>query len=106
MHRLHTSTLNLHYTRGITPKRVTKGGAHLCGLARGQHSYEKTSQRWRIVRDSVCDLTGPAIEPITSLIGNDTLTTETELTVTLILIKFDEQKTAFCNSESPVFTKI
>ena len=26
---------NLHYTRGITPKRVTSGGIHLHGLAPG-----------------------------------------------------------------------
>ena len=37
---------NLHYTRGITPKRVTSSGAHLRDLAPGQHSSEKTSQRW------------------------------------------------------------
>ena len=40
---------NLHYTRGITPKRVTSGGAHLRGLAPGLHSSEGTSQRWRAV---------------------------------------------------------
>ena len=39
------SKSNLHYTRGITPKRVTSGGAHLRGLAPGQHSSEETSQR-------------------------------------------------------------
>ena len=27
----HKSKSNLHYTRGITPKRVTRGGAHLRG---------------------------------------------------------------------------
>ena len=36
---------NLHYTRRITPKRVTSCGAHLRGLAPGQHSSEETSQR-------------------------------------------------------------
>ena len=36
---------NLHYTRGITPKRVTSGGVHLRGLTPGQHSSEETSQR-------------------------------------------------------------
>ena len=40
---------NLHYTRGISPKRVTSGKAHLSGLALGQHSSEETSQRWRAV---------------------------------------------------------
>ena len=34
---------NLQYTRDITPKRVTSGGAHLSGLAPGQHSSEETS---------------------------------------------------------------
>ena len=36
---------NLHYTRDITPKRVTSDGIHLCGLAPGQHSSEETSKR-------------------------------------------------------------
>ena len=55
---------NLHYTRGITPKRKTSGGAHLRGLAPGQHSSEETLQRWRAVGDTA-DLTGPGIEPQT-----------------------------------------
>ena len=38
---------NLHYTRGITPKRVTSSGAHLRGLVPGQRSSEETWQRWR-----------------------------------------------------------
>ena len=45
--------LNLHYTRGTTPERVTSGGAHLRGLAPGQHSSEVTSQRGRVVGDTV-----------------------------------------------------
>ena len=44
---------NLHYTRRITPKRVTSCGAHLRGLAPGLHSSEETSQRWRVVGDTV-----------------------------------------------------
>ena len=44
---------NLHYTRGITPKCVASGGAHFRGLASGQHSSEKTSQRWRTVGNIV-----------------------------------------------------
>ena len=44
---------NLHYTRGITPKYVTNGGAHPRGLAPGLHSSEETSQRWRAVGDTV-----------------------------------------------------
>ena len=42
-----------HFTRGITPKRVTSGGTHLRGLAPRQRSSEKTSQRWRAVGDIV-----------------------------------------------------
>ena len=37
----------LHYTGGITPKRVTNGGVRLRGLAPGQHSSEELTQRWR-----------------------------------------------------------
>ena len=40
---------NHHYTLGITPKCVTKGGIHMRGLARGQHRSEELSQRWRTV---------------------------------------------------------
>ena len=36
---------NLHYTRDITPKRVTSGGVHLRGLAPEQHSSEETLLR-------------------------------------------------------------
>ena len=56
---------NLHYTRGITPKRVTSGRAHLRGVAPEQHSSEETSQRRRAVVDTVSDLAGPGIEPQT-----------------------------------------
>ena len=45
--------MNLHYTRGITPKRVTSGGVHLRSLAPGQYSSEETSQRWRAAGDIV-----------------------------------------------------
>ena len=47
-------------------KRVTSSGAHLRGLAPGQHSSEVTSQRRRAVGDTASDLTGPEIEPQTS----------------------------------------
>ena len=47
------SKSNLHYTRRITPKRVTSCGAHLRGLAPGLHSSEEMSQRWRVVGDTV-----------------------------------------------------
>ena len=43
--------------------RVTSSGAHLRGLARGQHSSEETSQRWRAVGDTVSNIAGPGIEP-------------------------------------------
>ena len=38
---------DLHYTSGITPKRVTRGELQLRGLAPGQHYSEETSQRRR-----------------------------------------------------------
>ena len=56
---------NLHYTRDITPKRVTSVGARLLGLAPGLHSSEGTLQRWRAVGDTA-DLTDPEFEPQTS----------------------------------------
>ena len=39
--RVENQKSNLHYTRRITPKRVTSCGAHLRGLAPGQHSSEE-----------------------------------------------------------------
>ena len=42
---------NLHYTRGITPKRVRNGGAPLLSLTPYQHSFEEISQRWQVVDD-------------------------------------------------------
>ena len=64
---------NLYYTRGITPKHVTRGGAHLRGLAPGQHSSEATSKRWRAAGDTVPDLTEPGIEPQPSRADGDVL---------------------------------
>ena len=58
-----TNKPNLHYTRGITPKRVSSAGVHLRGLAPGQHSSEKMSQWWQTVGNTVPDLTDPGIEP-------------------------------------------
>ena len=46
-------------------------GAHLHSLAPGQHSSEKTSQRWRAVADTAFDLTGPGIELYTSSTDNN-----------------------------------
>ena len=37
--------VNLHYSRVNTPKRVTRGGAHLRDLAPGLRSSEETLQR-------------------------------------------------------------
>ena len=67
---------NLHYTRGITPKRVTSGGAHLSGLAPGQHSSEDTSQRRRAVICTGSDLTDPGIEGRTYRTDGDAFRTE------------------------------
>ena len=67
---------NLHYTRRITPKRVTSGGAHLCGLAPGQHSSEETSQWLRAIRDTVSDLTDSRFEPQTFHTDSNVLITE------------------------------
>ena len=64
---------NLHYTCGITPNHLTTGGAHLRGLAPGQHSSKETSQQWRAVGYTVSDLTGPVIEPQTSRTNSDGL---------------------------------
>ena len=63
---------NLHYTRSITPKRVTSCGAHLRGLAPGLHSSEETFA-----------LTGPGIEPQTS--RTDSVRFAAELTAGLSL---------------------
>ena len=62
---------NLYYTRGtgITPKRVTSGGAHPRVLALGQHNSE-TSQRCRAIGDSVFDLIDRGTEAQTSRTGS------------------------------------
>ena len=70
----HVSKSNLHYTRGITPKRVTSGEVHLRCLAPGQHSSEGISQWWRAIGDTA-DLAGPVIEPQTSRTDGTRLTT-------------------------------
>ena len=62
---------NLHYTRGITLKRATSGGAHFRSLAPGQHCSEETSQQWRGVGDTVTDLTSPGMEPETFCTDSD-----------------------------------
>ena len=50
---------NLHYTRVITPRRVTRGGAHLGGLTPRQHSSEEILHRRRAVGNTVSNLTDP-----------------------------------------------
>ena len=52
------------------------GGVHFRGLAPGQHSSEKMSQRWRVVSDTESNLTGPEIEPKTSRTDSNVLATE------------------------------
>ena len=55
--------LNLHFTRGITPKCVASDGAYFCGLTHGQHNSEET---WRQLvagfGNAVSDLTDPKIK--------------------------------------------
>ena len=53
---------NLHYTRGITLKRVTSGGVHLRGLALRRHRS-----------DFMSDLTSPVIELKISSTDSDVL---------------------------------
>ena len=65
------SQSDLHYTRGVTPKRAISGGVHLRGVVPGQHSSEETSQRWPAVSDTLADFIGPGIEPRTSSAHSD-----------------------------------
>ena len=62
----------LHYTRCITPKRVTSGGAHLRGST--PKNVATMASRWR----HCADLTDPGIEPQTS--RTDSVRLATELT--------------------------
>ena len=57
----YTIKSNLHYTRGIMPKRVTRKESYLCDIAPGQHSSEerRKSQRWRVFDDTASDLSDP-----------------------------------------------
>ena len=55
----------LHYTHGVTPKRVTGIGGPFPWLSAWQYSPEGTLEQWRIVADAASDLTGPGIEPQT-----------------------------------------
>ena len=74
--RVNKSESNLHYARGITPKCVTSGGAHLRCFASGQHSSEEISQRWRVVGDTASDLIAPVIKPQTTRTDSVSLTIE------------------------------
>ena len=65
-----------HYTRVITPKRVTSGEAHLGNLALGQQSSEETSQRWRAVGDIESNKTGLGLEHRTSHTNSNVLAAE------------------------------
>ena len=47
---------------------------HFRGLAHGQHSPEKTSQRRRTIDDTASDFIGPGIEPQTSRADIDVVT--------------------------------
>ena len=78
------------FIRGITPKRVTSGRAHLRGLAPGQHSSEETSQRWRAVGHCVSNLTGPGID-------TQTFRTESDVLITKLTDRFSpNQKSYLC----------
>ena len=68
---IETNQSHLHCTIGITPTRVTSGGAHLRGLAPGLHNLEATSQRWRAVGDTVSDLIGLGKKPRTSQVKSN-----------------------------------
>ena len=73
---------NFHYTRVIAPKPVSRGGAHLHGLARG---YLHTAmKKRRSGGDTVSDLTGLGIEP--TAIAPITLCVTTEPTCRYIKI--------------------
>ena len=65
-----------HYTHGITPKRVTNGGAHIRSLASGLHSYEETSQRGQTVGGIVSGLTDPGFKPPISRTDSSVITSE------------------------------
>ena len=57
-------------------------GAHLRGLAPGQHGSEDASQRWRAIDGTVSDFSGLGIEPQASRTGSHVLNKiTTELTV-------------------------
>ena len=85
--------LNLHYTRAITWKRVTSGGAGPRGLAPKQYNFEETSQRWRAVGDTVSDLADPGIEPFRA--ESDVLSQSLNFLHKWILVKFWNLSTVY-----------
>ena len=59
-------------TRRISTKRETSGGVHLCSIAPGQHSSEKTTLRCRAVGDAVSGLLDrPRIKPKTCRVDSE-----------------------------------
>ena len=60
----------------ITQKRVTSGGAHLRSLAPGQHSSEETSQRWRVIGNTVLDLADQGNKPAITSTDSNVFTTD------------------------------
>ena len=72
---------NLHYTRRITPKRVTSGGAQLRGSWATQlrRNVTAVASRWR----HCADLTGPGIEPQT--FRTESVRLATELTAGVLI---------------------
>ena len=66
---------NLHYTRGITPKRVTSSGAHLCDLAPGYTAPKKRRSGGEPLA-TLCRFHRSGIEPQTSRTDNVRLATE------------------------------
>ena len=72
---------NLHYTRGITQKRVTSGGARLRGLAPAQQRNVATvASRWRQIkpaRESNPRPTAPyqCLQPLANLTETKTIKT-------------------------------
>ena len=66
------SNQNVHYTRGISPKRVTIScDVRIRGLPSWTTQLKETSQLWRAVGDTVSDLTSPRIEPRISHANSD-----------------------------------
>ena len=69
---------HLHYTRSITPKRVTSGGIHLRDMAPGQHrNVAAVASRWR----QLFDLTGPGSSTMTYPADSDVFNHQSSLPV-------------------------